>query len=185
MGEASTTKDRLLQAAKDLFWTRGYSNVSVRDVTRAAGVDAALVSRYFGGKRGLFEATLTTIPAWEPLSVDGDALLAAAAASFAHPYDPDADAANPFSMLLSNVIDPEMGPAIRELVRTGLAAPLAEKIGGENAERRAAALLALLFGVALLRKNFQVPGLAEMAPDDLARMIERLGAAALEDGGAP
>ena len=53
-----TTKEKILETARQLFWTRGYSNVSVRDITGAAGVDAALVSRYFGGKQGLFEAVL-------------------------------------------------------------------------------------------------------------------------------
>ncbi|MEO0371384.1 MAG: TetR family transcriptional regulator, partial [Pseudomonadota bacterium] len=52
MAKPRPTKEKLLGAARDLFWTRGYSNVSVRDITGAAGVDAALVSRYFGGKRG-------------------------------------------------------------------------------------------------------------------------------------
>ena len=44
-----------------IFWSKGYSNVSVREISNAAGVDVALIARYFGSKRGLFEATLENL----------------------------------------------------------------------------------------------------------------------------
>ena len=49
-------KERLLDAAEDLFARHGFYGVSVRDITRAAGVDVALISYHFGGKRELFTA---------------------------------------------------------------------------------------------------------------------------------
>ena len=181
MNKAISTKEKLLQAARELFWTRGYSNVSVRDITGAAGVDAALVSRYFGGKQGLFEATLAEIPPWEALGVDHDQILEKAVESFAHPYDPATDAVNPFTMLLTNVIDPVMGDKIRELVQAKLADPLADKLGGENSDEKAAMLLAVLFGAALMRKNFQLQALADTSPDALRAQLMHLGQAALQN----
>ena len=53
-----TSKDRLQRAAKSAFWARGYSNVALREIARDAGVDVALITRYFGAKLGLFAATL-------------------------------------------------------------------------------------------------------------------------------
>ena len=58
MGNAETTREKLLDAAREAMWRRGYANVGLREIARAAGVDVALISRYFGGKQGLFEATL-------------------------------------------------------------------------------------------------------------------------------
>ncbi len=49
-------KERLLDAAEHLFARHGFYGVSVRDITAAAGVDVALVSYHFGGKRDLFTA---------------------------------------------------------------------------------------------------------------------------------
>src|SRR6204780_3956934 len=49
-------KDRILDAAERLFAKHGFYGVSVRDITEAAGVDVALVSYHFGGKRELFAA---------------------------------------------------------------------------------------------------------------------------------
>lgn len=182
MNTPVSTKEKIFKAAIELFWTRGYSNVSVRDITRAAGVDAALVSRYFGGKQGLFEATLKEIPTWDALTADRDELLVKAVESFSRPYDPKTDVANPFTMLLTNVIDIEMGEKIRGIVRQGLSEPLAEKLGGEEAEDRAAMLLAVLFGVALMRKNFQLPGFADKTTEELSTQLLHLGRAALRFG---
>jgi AcrR family transcriptional regulator len=49
-------KQRILDAAEQLFAQRGFYGVSLRDITRAAGVDVALVGYHFGGKRELFAA---------------------------------------------------------------------------------------------------------------------------------
>jgi len=49
-------KERILDAGERLFAERGYYGVSLRDITQAAGVDVALVSYHFGGKRELFTA---------------------------------------------------------------------------------------------------------------------------------
>jgi AcrR family transcriptional regulator len=49
-------KERILDAAEQLFARRGFYGVSLRDITQAAGVDVALVGYHFGGKRALFTA---------------------------------------------------------------------------------------------------------------------------------
>jgi AcrR family transcriptional regulator len=49
-------KERILDAAERLFARHGFYGISVRDITEEAGVDVALVSYHFGGKRELFAA---------------------------------------------------------------------------------------------------------------------------------
>ena len=48
----------MLAAARRAFAANGYDGTSLRAVAREAGVDPALVSRFFGGKAGLFAAAL-------------------------------------------------------------------------------------------------------------------------------
>jgi AcrR family transcriptional regulator len=48
-----------LRAARELVTDRGFS-VGVRDIAAAAGVDHAVVIRYFGSKAGLLDAVLST-----------------------------------------------------------------------------------------------------------------------------
>src|SRR5262249_27583015 len=55
-GKERNGKERILDAAEQLFAQRGFYGVSLRDITQAAGVDVALVGYHFGGKRELFAA---------------------------------------------------------------------------------------------------------------------------------
>lgn len=55
MSNGSKTREQILEAAWKLFGERGFEDVSVRDVTQAAGVNLASVSYYFGGKEGLIQ----------------------------------------------------------------------------------------------------------------------------------
>lgn len=52
----SDTRDRILAAARSLFSANGFQQTTLRAVAHEAGVDVALISHYFGNKRGLFLA---------------------------------------------------------------------------------------------------------------------------------
>ncbi|WP_222711073.1 TetR/AcrR family transcriptional regulator [Quadrisphaera setariae] len=56
--DAGRTRRRLLDAARERFAADGFSSTTVRQVADDAGVDVALIKRYFGSKEGLFEACL-------------------------------------------------------------------------------------------------------------------------------
>lgn len=55
---AADTKWRVIAAATHLFATKGMENVSLRELTTAAGVNLAAVNYHFGSKDALFEAVL-------------------------------------------------------------------------------------------------------------------------------
>jgi AcrR family transcriptional regulator len=55
-GKERNGKERILDAAEQLFAQRGFYGVPLRDITKAAGVDVALVGYHFGGKLELFRA---------------------------------------------------------------------------------------------------------------------------------
>ena len=48
----------LLEAARELFSSRGYSGTSTREIAEQAGVSETLMFRYFGSKVGLFREAL-------------------------------------------------------------------------------------------------------------------------------
>jgi AcrR family transcriptional regulator len=56
--DADSTRRRLLQAARRRFACDGYTGSTVRDIAADAGVNVALINRYFGSKEGLFETCL-------------------------------------------------------------------------------------------------------------------------------
>lgn len=50
-------RERILDAAEELFALHGYDGVTLRQIALAAGVDVALANYHFGKKQQLFEAT--------------------------------------------------------------------------------------------------------------------------------
>ena len=52
------TRAQLLDAARAEFAERGYEGATVRAIADRAGVDPAMVNHFFGGKEGLFTASL-------------------------------------------------------------------------------------------------------------------------------
>ncbi|MFE4502393.1 TetR/AcrR family transcriptional regulator [Rhodococcus sp. NPDC056743] len=56
--DAGNTRRLLLESARRRFARDGYAATTVRDIAQDAGVNVALISRYFSSKEGLFEACL-------------------------------------------------------------------------------------------------------------------------------
>ena len=56
-------RDQILDAANALFAERGYEEVSVEDIARAAGVTRGLVHHYFGGRTEVYIALLERLDA--------------------------------------------------------------------------------------------------------------------------
>src|SRR5689334_22355279 len=52
------TRTALLDAARVEFAERGYEGATVRRIAERAGVDAAMVNHWFGGKEALFAASV-------------------------------------------------------------------------------------------------------------------------------
>jgi len=57
---AAATRDRIMQAARALFTTRGYARVTVADIARDAGVAAKTVYASAGGKSDILSELITT-----------------------------------------------------------------------------------------------------------------------------
>jgi len=55
---ATTTKERLLEAAEELFAVKGFDGASVEEITRRARANRAAVSFHFGGKERLYIETV-------------------------------------------------------------------------------------------------------------------------------
>lgn len=52
------TETRLLAAAREVFSEFGYEGATTRMIAEKSGVNLSLITRYFGGKRGILLATL-------------------------------------------------------------------------------------------------------------------------------
>jgi AcrR family transcriptional regulator len=56
------TREALVNAAREVFISQGYDGATVRAIAAKAGVDAAMVNHWFGGKEGLFGEAVLKLP---------------------------------------------------------------------------------------------------------------------------
>ena len=81
--ENSTTRERILQAAHDLFADKGFANTHVREICEDAHVTAPVLYYHYGNKEGLFEAVVE-----ESINLDGFCdLLREEVAASSDPWD--------------------------------------------------------------------------------------------------
>src|SRR5690625_7400181 len=66
------TRARILASAKELFTNEGYDAVSSRMIAAHAGVNVALINRYFGAKRGLLSEILREDGVYPGLIEEGE-----------------------------------------------------------------------------------------------------------------
>ncbi|MFC6341471.1 TetR/AcrR family transcriptional regulator [Nocardioides hankookensis] len=170
---AEATRLDLLRVARRRFTVLGYERTTTRDIAADAGVNVALISRYFGSKEGLFAAVIEDsaelMEPWQPGSI---ADLAVAVADSLRPDAwPEFDHVNPMVLLLRDIDDDRVGALRRQALSSAIDA-FAGLIGGDDTARlRADLVFALLAGVFQLRGVLPDEPLATAEPDVLAREI--------------
>ena len=65
--EKVSSRDRILQAGKALFSSRGYESTSTVMIARAAGTSESQLMKHFGSKEGLLEAIFES--AWDQMGI--------------------------------------------------------------------------------------------------------------------
>jgi len=171
--DAAASRQALLKAAAELFDERGYERATIREIGERAGVDAALIARYFGGYRGgkSLEAEkpestrAITCSAGEPSIAVRDML-----------QRWDERGSTPFRRaLMSHDPTPEVREQIGAMLARRLLGPMVEELrrrGHEDAVLRAQIALAVATGVELLRENGLLPELAEADLDAVLEVVE-------------
>src|SRR3954464_7510524 len=171
----STTRDAVLAAARERFAEQGYERARMRDVAADAGVDVALVTYHFGSKEGLFAAALE-MP--EPMAaLMADVLEHGGIDDFGERFlrrvlevwdDPRSGGAL-VALVRSAMSHPPAAEALREFVQAELLARIAARLGGPDAQKRAALFGSQLIGLLLYRHVLRVEPVASMPPEELVR----------------
>ncbi|UUR07083.1 TetR/AcrR family transcriptional regulator [Sphingomonas glaciei] len=153
---AAATRDRLLDCARKCFVQESYDAVSLREIAGAAGVDVALIGRYFGSKEQLFQAALATDDnRWEELA-QADDLPTYLASMVATDDSKDAEHIERLLIMLRSATSPTASIIVRSTFKNEVLAPFADVLTGPQAERRAAMALAVLMGTTIVRTILRV-----------------------------
>ena len=172
---ATTTKDAILDAARELFSARGYEGTTIRGIATNAGVDPALVHHFFGSKDDLFLTVLEvpeTVMADIPRLIAGD--LAHAGEQLARFYlglyeSPDTRAAM-LTAIRSAIAQEQAARILRESISARLFVAVRHVLP-DRAELRMSLAMAHLTGLAIGRYVFRVPPVADMSVDELVSWV--------------
>jgi len=159
------TRAAILRAARDAFAERGYDAVSVRSVARDAGVDPALVHRFYGSKERLFIAAMDLPVAPSELVAgllaDGvDRLGERLVRTFLELFDrPEAFA--PLRALIRGAMSNERAAGLlREFITREVLGRLAAAASPDRPDLRASLAGSQVVGLAIARFVVAIPPLA-------------------------
>jgi AcrR family transcriptional regulator len=167
--DAQASRRALLEAADALFHERGYEATTVRDIGEHAGIDAAMIARYFGGKQGLYLATLEREPR-APMPTD----LRRAIERMLSRTEQRGIGPIPLAMVSPTLSD-EMREQVRAIIARRAVEPFVAALaarGVEDAELRAEIFVALSIGVSLIRASGTLAVLAATPLDELLAALE-------------
>lgn len=162
-------------AATELFAEQGFAATGVRDIARHAGVDPALVIRYFGSKEKLFVRTMTMSDAFVeviegPLDGLGRALVDFVVRRTRTRQSRGSSAV--YAALVRASDRPAVREHLQEAIDQMIIAPLAPRLVGDDAELRAHLLAAQLAGLMTALYVTESPWLLAAPIDDI---VERYG----------
>jgi AcrR family transcriptional regulator len=181
--DAEATRRALVRAARRRFATDGYRATTVRQIAADAGVNVALISRYFESKEGLFEACMQrTSHELESQTPDGTSGTGDVIERLiAHVVNaPDGDDPLQLLLLLRSSGD-ENANRIRRRTMEHFTQKLAEVAGWNGDDPRTEPILlraqlaiATMLGVVMLRTSAAVQPIASAGTDDLAEPLGQL-----------
>jgi len=179
---ASATRDDILAAARRRFAAESYEAVGMRDVAGEAGVNVALVSRYFGSKEELFRKVLLERRD-EPWfgGATSRAELAAWLGDLAFAGQEDEQRADleRLYIILRSASSPATARIIGEAFVEDVFAPLAAQLGEDSPQIRAGLALILVIGATVLNGILSVETIGEDLREEGRRRLNALIAQAL------
>lgn len=179
--KSEITREAILESARELFQHKSYNQVGVREIASRAGVDAALVCRYFGSKKGLFDELFSDLEEYEelydvPLPELGERLARfvlegelRTRAGGTLPIRTDRTLA-----ILRSVGCPEALPSLRDVMARRLTGPLLRALT-DDARRveKSALIVSSLFGFILTHRVIGAACLMEADRDTLKDLLSQ------------
>lgn len=165
----------LLEAARAVFAENGYERATVRSIAARAGVDAAMVNHWFGGKEGLFAQAVLKLP-FEPAELvavlrDGpvEELGVRIVRTFLTRWD--GVGGDTFQALIRSIASHEAASTVLREFFSGFFTGLLSDLGGDRQELRVALCASQLVGVGLIRYVARFPPMVSAEVDTLITAV--------------
>lgn len=172
----SSTRTAIAAAAARRFTAIGYDATSLRQVAADAGVDPALVRRFFGSKEQLFTAVASALidPERALAAVAGGPVEAAGERLLRYFLSLLGDVSQPgplLGLVRSAVTSEHAARLLRQFLAQGLLRDIAFSLRSDPAGLGAALAASQLVGLAVARYAVQLPPLTTASTEDLVRTV--------------
>jgi len=166
------TKSAILRAARERLAAQGYDRTTIRAVAADAGIDPAMVMRYFGSKAQLFDAALDIDLRLPDLTgVPLDQLPGALVRLFLDRWENDPTGDALLLLLRSAVTNDQAAARMRDIFAAQVAPTLAAVLGQELAAKRAGLISAQLLGLGLTRYLLRLPAVTALSPQEIEKTL--------------
>ncbi|WP_086827394.1 TetR family transcriptional regulator [Allokutzneria sp. NRRL B-24872] len=169
------TRRALLEAARRSFAEHGFAGATVRAMAAEAGVDAAMVNHWFGGKEGLFAAAMelpvdpkqiSEMLLTGPIEEMGERIVR----TFLGVWDGGGGGA--FVALMRSASSNENAARmLREFISTMVFGPIAKRVGPDHPDLRASLCGTQIAGLGMVRYVIKLEPLASADHDALAATV--------------
>jgi AcrR family transcriptional regulator len=161
------TRTRILDAARLRFGSEGYDRATIRAIALDAGVDPALVMRYFGNKDDLFaEALEFDLQLPDLAALPKNKAARTLVAHFLQRWEHDDTL---IALLRSAAGNPHAAARLQSIFGRQVMPAIGKLSGAAQAEaaRRASLVASQILGLAWCRYVLALPPLVEMAHEDI------------------
>ena len=168
---SDATKAAILAAAREQFAASGYQAATIRSIAAAAGIDPAMVMRYFGNKEGLFaQAAEFDLHLPDLSGLPKRAIGVALVRHFLQRWEGD----ETLMALLRAAVTNDAAAARLQTIFATQMAPLVARLSGQAraaAAPRAGLIATQILGLALCRYILRLPPVVGLQPAEIERRV--------------
>jgi AcrR family transcriptional regulator len=170
--KSDRTRALILAAAREQFAANGYGGATIRGIAERAGIDPAMVIRYFGSKDELFARAAVfdlRLPSFD--GIERSQIGATLVRHAIELWEGDQGSSGLTILLRSAASNEYAAGKVREVFAAQVTPALARVAGKADARRRAGLVASQILGLALCRHVLKIPPVVEMSPEAIVELV--------------
>lgn len=172
--DATATKEAILVAARQVFTDNGFDGAGLREIAAHAGVNVALINRYFGSKNGLFKIAVIDHIDLEEVFMGAPETLGQRIADYFLSHPVKKEGYDPTLAILRSTSSESSVAVISEALETGFSDVMANMFPDQDPKVRMAKsglLVSVMLGYDMMRRIFKISSLGEDTTEEIRSLL--------------
>lgn len=172
--DATATKDSILVAARKVFTDNGFDGAGLREIASIAGVNVALINRYFGSKDKLFKIAIMDHLELENMFAGDPSTVGQRIADYFLSHDKKKEGYDPTLAILRSTSSESSVKVISQALEASCSDFLQNMMPDVDPKVRSAKsgmLVSVMLGYDMMRRVFQINALGEETDDQIRVLL--------------